>query len=60
MPVYDYLCNNSECGYCFELVLMTGKNKKTTKCPKCGKRAKKIPSVNARMRANWSTWDAMG
>lgn len=59
MPIYDYLCNNEECQYQFDLVLMIGENKKTAKCPKCGKKAKKIPSINARMKANWSHWSAM-
>lgn len=28
-------------------------------CPKCGKKAKKIPSVSARMAHNWSKWNAV-
>lgn len=59
-PIYDYRCKNKECEHEFDLWVPTIQDKKTTKCPECGQRAKKVPSINARMKANWSMHGAMG
>ena len=48
MPIYEFLCLNKKCGHEFEAIV--GWNDTTKqKCPKCKKKAKKIPSVNSRM-----------
>lgn len=60
MPIYTFICKNKECKHEFDEVYCSWDNDTTKqKCPKCKRRTKKIPSVNARMKANWSQWDAV-
>ena len=56
--IYVYLCQNDKCQNEFELNCPMKKEPKITKCPKCKKKAKKIPAAVARMKANWSQWNA--
>lgn len=61
MPIYNFLCTNRKCKYEFdEVYLSWSEDVSKQKCPKCGKKAKKIPSTNARMKQNWSHWNALG
>ncbi|RLF68141.1 MAG: hypothetical protein DRN26_00285 [Thermoplasmata archaeon] len=58
MPIYDYVCKG--CGNKFEVVYFKIENKqKKAKCPKCGKQATRVPSVSARMKQNWSSWNVV-
>jgi len=58
MPLYDFQCQNKKCNHEFMEVYFNWNDDTTKqKCPKCKKKAKKVPSLNARMRQNWSSWD---
>ena len=57
MPIYSYRCQNTECKHEWEEVVIGWENvKDELDCPECHGCAKKVPSVNARMKANWSLW----
>ena len=56
--VYEFECE--ECKHITSEVMEYDKAKKGIICPKCGKHAVKIVSVNARMTANWSLWNRLG
>lgn len=45
MPIYEYECTNKKCKHIEEELLPISKQPKTMKCPKCGKRNKKIFST---------------
>ena len=57
-PIYNFQCSEETCKHEFE-ELFTSWNDDTSavKCPKCGKSSKKIPSVNASRKENWSNWN---
>lgn len=42
MPVYEYEC---ECGHIFEETHSIKEDSSTSKCPKCSKKARKVPSL---------------
>jgi len=61
MPVYNFQCENKECNHEFEEIFLSwSDNTSDQKCPKCKHKAKKVPSVNAQMKQNWSKWNALG
>jgi putative FmdB family regulatory protein len=61
MPVFDYICQDEDCAYMFEeLIPFNDEEEELPKCPKCGTESKKLPPLIARMKANWSQWNAMG
>jgi len=60
-PIYDFVCENKECKHEFDEVFSSwNDNTSKIRCPKCGSKAKKVPSLNAQMKQNWSAWNAMG
>lgn len=59
MPVFDYLCQNEDCGHIFEELIPFNKDEEPLKCPECGAETKKLPPKVARMKANWSQWNAI-
>lgn len=49
MPLYTYLCENEDCEQEeFEEIRSFSESDDPAECPKCGEKAKKIPSVNAK------------
>lgn len=61
MPIYDFVCTNPECKHEFEEFLTSNDFLDSVHtCPKCGKPAKKVISTPARMKHNWSKWNATG
>jgi putative FmdB family regulatory protein len=61
MPLYNYECE--KCGHSFEeWVKSWDDDHMKMDCPKCQSKqtAKKVPSLNARMRGNWSSWNVLG
>jgi putative FmdB family regulatory protein len=43
MPIYEFVCKNEKCKCEFEKLV--NKDIKTTTCPHCGRRAKKVISA---------------
>jgi putative FmdB family regulatory protein len=60
MPLYDYICENKDCKHEFDYVVIGFNDETPVLCPKCTQVAKKVPSLNARMKQNWSQWNALG
>lgn len=72
MPIYDFQCTNEQCKHEYDEYVPYQWSQdsetrpeveaflKTLVCPKCGAQVKRIPSVNARMKGNWSQWNVLG
>ena len=69
MPIYVYACPNPDCGdeaaeeaFLFE-TFFSEHNELSERdwapCPKCGRKAKKVPALTARCKWDWSRWNAM-
>jgi len=59
MPIFDFVCTNEECKHVIKDLLVPFNQDSMVQCPKCGKEAKKLPSLFGAFKQNWSKWRAM-
>lgn len=55
MPIYVHRCH--KCGEEFDDLRPMQDANKEVECPKCGEKCRQVPSLNAKMKGNWSSWN---
>jgi len=45
MPIYDYECENEECGVAFEKAMSVSRYDEPQSCPTCGSKARKLVAL---------------